>query len=388
MSVRFGSPHRRRVRLAFIQAALGACASPPPSMRLGSERIVEPAGGPSWDGVALVSAGADVAAIWSDPSGTWMRPLTSDGTARAERVRLAGRCDGGLDAVAVGRELRVACVRRGRPERGDEGAVSVVRASWSGGAFSVRRIASAGPQSRGVTIACDAEGACRLGWLDARPGDWGAWSVALEPGPSASPRRLSHPALPSGRPALLAASGLWLAAWQEWGLDRGRLVGEVRLEVDGGLTRSVERVLVPDAEPVLALTSRGIALAVRDERPAGSRPRLYVRRAGTAAELVTARSVRTVRADGPAGPLLLECAGRLVAIGPRRWSRGSGVIGLRELDAGLDAVGVERQIYLQGRDYAAVAATCVEGGLLVAFAERGDSYRQRVPLAVVPVRLH
>src|SRR5262245_52831068 len=114
--------------IALLAAAAAGCDRGGQYCALGVEHEVMHTSSKELDAIDVVAQARQTVAFWSEPAGLFARRLDLGGKPIATSVRLAARCDGGLDAVADGDALELACLvhpLRDKPD--DAGGVLVLR---------------------------------------------------------------------------------------------------------------------------------------------------------------------------------------------------------------------------------------------------------------------
>ncbi len=328
-------------------------------------------------GIDLALDGDQGIAVWSDRSGAWVVPVAAGGAPRGRRVRVGPPCDGGLATARADGGFVVACLERAMDEAGKSGHVTVLRLDASLRPAGSLSFGPAGRYSRGVALAMEGEGDVPVvAWHDGTPGAHRVWLVHAAPG--AEPRLVSREGLAAGAPSVALRDGQPIVAWAEtWFDDDGYLVGQVLVSDLRGAPRELAVIIHDDPRPVLARDGRGPLVAYRDERPAGTRARLFVQRITD--DLVgTGEPLAVGRANGTGRPHVVACEEAVTTVAPRSFGRWDVLIGLNRLGPDLGRIGIERQIYEYGVDFSLAAASCAGEHLLVLAAERGHSTR---PLA-------
>ncbi|GAB4212196.1 MAG: hypothetical protein OHK0013_34690 [Sandaracinaceae bacterium] len=340
---------------------------------LTDERNIADLIGPAPDDVVLVGEPTPSHLAWSERAGLFVRALDEG----APMERLGAACDGGL-ATSGG---LLACARRGDDAKADEGHVAI----YDPRDGTVRaRAAGVGPDGAGVGLAVDGD-RIAIVWSRAR----GASSAVYLQEPGRDPMRISRDGVRAGRPSVLwersrpGAAPALVAAWPEtWTSPEGRVVGAV-VAFEDGRPRELEPIAYDRAHPSLRHGPEGEALLVfRDRRPAGSRPRLFVRRLG---RRDVARDGVHANADGEA--LAVPCAGAVVLVAPRTHSRAERIVAIRRHDAAtLEGAGPEHQVYEHGAAFEHADARCVGHDLLIAVASRATIERPNGEVGTVRFR--
>jgi hypothetical protein len=367
--------------------ALFACASEPPvrcrfedSHTMGGSEL-----GASH--VALVSRTSGIVAVWSAREGLHARALDGEGAPTAEARRLGPECDGGIAAASVDDELVIACSRRARDDKAQDGSVALIALDARLAVRRVRSIARVGRDSLGVDLARRSDGTWSVVWHDGAVGRWAVMrarvsledtmgEVRHEGGEAegvdaqelssgvlaASPYPRVHVrASEAGEEALFVFEESWL----DGGFARGRvLVARER----GGLPIAVEELEAHDARPQLVHDGRSWVLVFRDLRRPSPRASLYARRLGDDLRPVEPAR-RVTRADTDGSPRALTCAEQLVAVVPRTWDTDV-LVGLDLLDARLRKPVPEQQVYEWSARFPFADAVCRDDAVITLVASR------------------
>jgi hypothetical protein len=371
---------------ALVAVLLAACSSADDAaVRCElSEEIPIATSEASFDAIAIERLDGSLVAFWSTAEGLFARPLASDGSGHAEARRIGSRCEGGVATSAIDGGVALACLTRRRPESDRRGGALVLRIDRE---LRVRSRASggdAGDRSHGISILAMGD-AVEVAFQDAGRSSARAW---LWPA-GGEPRLASRAETLAGPPSLAAIDGQRVLVWAETASAAdGTEVGEVRLERESVAPRRVATTVFGDARPVIGVVGERPVVAFRDERPAGSRPRLYLQRLDERWD-PDGEAIGIGRADGAAGPRLVSCDGALYAIAPRAYGS-EDLVAVHRLDESLSSACGEKQLYDVGRQFGFAEAACVrrDGGedLVVLAAERGSSDSRTVRLLTMVVR--
>lgn len=360
--------------------------------RFGHEQAVFEGEALDFDDVALVAMGAEMIALVSEPSGVYLRRLDFAGRPRRPRERIAERCLGGIDAVARGGQLLIACLRPSEVRAAGAGqAVSLYRWSAASGATVVSRFGTAGLRSRGIVVESGAR-QLLVGFHDAIVGEARTWLAALplSAADAAQPvlRVLSDAGYRGGPPSVVSRGEHDFAVWAETHDDGTGRVMWMEL-ARASSARAVFTTRHASPRPALVAQAAGegdgeLVVAFRDAREARRKTGLYLSALDTDGR-VTHQPLRVARADGVARPALRACArgSQLLAATPRTFG-GDHFVGAVRVDPTLDRVSGEQQFYEDGREFAQVALACGRDDALLAIAERGKSGARRAALRAVP----
>jgi hypothetical protein len=366
------------VALLAVHALTGLTACAPGGHRiledgceLTDEQTVAELLGPEPHDVVLVGEPAATQVAWSERTGLFARPL--DGSSEARRLGPA--CAGGL-ASSGG---LIACSRPGDDAKADPGHVAV----YDPGSGAVRfRAEGVGPDGHGVGLAVEGE-QLAVAWSSAR-GTTGA--VHLQR-PGSDAVRLSREGVRAAHPEVLweHVDGVahLVVVWSETWSDRsGRVAGIVMAQRDGR-PLELEPLAYDQALPSLRAGPDGEALVTfRDRRPAGTRPRLFVRRLGRSDEAMAG-----VHANADGEAIAMPCEGAVVLVAPRTHSRAERLVAVRRHDpVSLEGSGPEHQIYEHGAAFEHADARCVGGELLVAIASHATIERPHGEVGLVRLR--
>src|SRR6476469_5429658 len=100
----------RLALIALIALTAAGCDRGAQYCALGVEHEVMHTSSKELDAIDLVAQPKQTVAFWSEPAGAFARRLDLGGKPIAASVRRAARCDGGLDAIADGEALVLACL--------------------------------------------------------------------------------------------------------------------------------------------------------------------------------------------------------------------------------------------------------------------------------------
>ncbi|MCU0673754.1 MAG: hypothetical protein MUE69_13260 [Myxococcota bacterium] len=381
----------RRVAIVIVATvALLACASDPPVRCRFEDSHTIGASPLGASHVALVHRTSGLVAFWSAREGLYARALDAEGAATAEARRLGPECDGGIAATSVDDELVIACSRRARDDKAQDGSVALIALDDRLAVRRVRSIARVGRDSLGVDLARRSDGTWSVIWHD---GSIGAWAVRRarvsledatlapdrEDGDEGTDALVEAQELSSG---VLAASPfprvhvrasdagdealfVFEESWLDGGFARGRvLVARER----GGLPIAVEELEANDARAQLVHDGRSWVLVFRDLRRPSPRASLYARRLGDDLRPVEPAR-RVTRADTDGSPRALTCGEHLVAVVPRTWDTDV-LVGLDLLDARLRKPVPEQQVYEWSARFPFADAVCVDDAVLTLVASR------------------
>jgi hypothetical protein len=360
----------------------------------------------SFDDIALVPAGRGLVAVFSDATGTWLRPLPAQ-LAQADEAgerRLTERCEGGL-SLLQGASLWLACSRpahAGSDAAPDAGSAAPdaqaappadpaePRGLWIyelDAALAVRSARCVGAVERdGRGVALAASGShLFVAWAD---GARGAPAVQLATLPvrgwdAAQPERrtLSQPGRNGRQPALLFQGSHLYAVWSESQLAPGGETHAVLLARDGEPARLLRTVRLPDPAPRLAVDTGGLVLSFRDATAAGARPELFVARLSDA--LAFAHGPRRLgRANSEGAPVLALCGGTRAALAPLDHA-GELYVAFHPLSPELRTSEANHQYYASGREFVLAAASCAQQGVRALLAERTQPARPGAELLSV-----
>lgn len=366
---------------ALVLVTLGAAgceASQPAAVgtpcAFGEEHVLAEARGGLFFGVDLVLDGEHGRVFWSDRSGSWVRDVGDTGRPTGPATRLGPGCDGGLDAARSSDGWLLACLRREVPEAGKAGHVEVLHLDAAARVVSRASLGPAGRYSDGVSLDLDG-GVPVVAWHDGTPGAHRVWLARVEVGERVEPQLVSRPGVAAGAPTVRVVDGRAVVVWAETRFDaNGYLVGQVLLSDLHGAPREVAVIIHDDARPVLGEDEDGLLVAYRDEAPAGTLARLFVRRMADGLT-PTGEPVSVGRANGIGRATLVACEGALTTVAPRSYGRHEVLVGINRLDEELRHRHPERQIYEYGTDFSLAAADCADEHTLIVVAERGHTAR-------------
>jgi hypothetical protein len=337
--------------------------------------------------VALVSRTSGLVAVWSAREGLHARALDGEGAPTAEARRLGPECDGGIAAASVDDELVIACSRRARDDKAQDGSVALIALDARLAVRRVRSIARVGRDSLGVDLARRSDGTWSVVWHDGSVGAWAVMRtrVSLEDATldreddRGTDAHVDAQELSSG---VLAASPyprvhvreseagdealfVFEESWLDGGFARGRvLVARER----GAVPVAVEELEAHDARPQLVHDGRSWVLVFRDLRRPSPRASLYARRLGD--DLRPMEPARRVtRADTDGSPRAMTCGEQLVAVVPRTWDTDV-LVGLDLLDARLRKPVPEQQVYEWSARFPFADADCVDDAVITLVASR------------------
>jgi hypothetical protein len=362
---------------------LAACSGGADAVRCElSEEVEVGASDTAFDAVALARDAESLVAFWSTSRGLFARRLGDDGAARGPEVRIGPRCEGGV-AAASGDRIGLACSTRGRAESDRRGGALVLSLDRELSVRERRIGGEVGERSQGIAIALRGERA-DVAFHDSGRSGARAWFWPA----GEEPHLASRSETMAGAPSLAMIEDGPALLWAEMAIgDDGTEVGEVRLERASVAPRRIATVVYGDSRPVLGRIGDRFVVAFRDERPAGSRTRLYVQALDDRWD-PTGVAVEIGRADGAGGPRLVPCDGALYAIAPRGYGS-EDLVAVHRLNPELRSVCGEKQLYDVGRQFALAEAVCTSanGGedLVVLTAERGTSDSPSVRLLTMIV---
>lgn len=371
----------RGLPLLALTLALGCDAVDPATdhCAFGEDHVIGTTGGALFDGIDLAMDHDRALAVWSDRAGLFARLVEGHGRPLGDAHRLGPPCDGGVaDARSPG-GWWVACLRRAVPEKDAPGGVTLFALDDSLALRREHTFGRAGRYSTGVALAPDGDGVW-VAWHDGTPGDHVAWlaRVGAEQAPG-EPWRVSRTGLAAGAPDVVVEDGEPVVAWAEtWFGDDGYLVGQVLVSDGRAAPSEVAVIIHEDPRPVLLEDGDGgLLVGWRDEQPAGTHPRLILQRLGTDHRPVGEPQI-VGRANGLGRPYLLECEDAITTVAPRTYGHWDVLVGINRMDAHLERLSVERQIYEYGVDFSLAAAACTGDHLLLLAAERGNTAHPRV----------
>ncbi len=341
-----------------VHILAGACP-------FGTETHLFDLDGPMLDGLAIAateSGGAYVA--WSERSGLFGVTLDHDGHASGARDRLGPECTGGVDVLADGSRTLVACAIDGDVERGDRGAV-VVYAHDASSTSVIDRREGVG-DGQGVALARGPSSVV-VGWQDATSSSSAAWMATV--GDAADPIRLSRGGYRSTAPVIAFQGQTRMIVWGELGIDEhGDPAGRLQLQVGNRGPRAVSSIAYELALPSIVPDAAGPILALRDRRPAGSRPAMQLARVDPDARELTMHAGAPANAAG--GGVAVPCQGGVMVVAPRTHSRTERLVSVRRHGADLEGLGPEQQIYEHAATFEWTDAVCLGDRLLVVFGSR------------------
>jgi hypothetical protein len=371
-------------RALALSILLGACraGAMPEHCELGREQAVVRVAAKDFDAIELAQTEQGPLALWSEPGGTFARPLHEDGRPRGGVVRVGPRCEGGLAATGDGAELELACLRHGTDQKpGDNGGLLVQRLSRELRVTRRAVLGAAGPLSEGVSLARSDRG-FEVAWHDASPDVHRVWWAST--GEAASARAISAPGRMAFAPSILARGESTVVAWAENWVERERLRSRIAFHDSRAATRGLLRIAHPTAAPRLLSSDQGLVLAYRDRPRETDKAGLYVARLGSDGEPLE-RPVRVGRADGVGRPALCACMGGIVLATPRTYG-GDYFVGINWLSPELQRLRGEQQFYEDSHAFTQVAAQCLGSHALLLVAEFPQLQRETTTLRAVPYR--
>ena len=395
--------------LAALLLLFGLDGQVEPRCSFGPDRVVAASRGKRIDAVALCFDHEGPVAFWSDIDGLFARRLDAGGRPTASAIRLAARCQGGIDARPGETGFVVACLRRpfwqqpaleasadggietGYADADARSARSRARISdptelneRSGGVevstvtprlaiASQVRFAGAGTMSRGISLGAGG-GRLRVARHDGSPGRQQVWLAVIDPVERSSPRVISDPLRLARAPALAPGDKDWVV-WAETWMQGERSRGQVTLYDGKGAPRRLLDVSYANADPrIIAVEGRRL-LTYRQRRNSVDRPGLYFAWMDEDGR-VLGEPVRVARADADAPPAVDPCLGGLVVAAPRTYGA-SQFIGVNLIELSLDKRGGEQHFYDISRKMSLAAAACPGAGSLLLAAEQGVSSQKQ-----------
>lgn len=327
--------------------------------------------------LAMVSREVGLVAIWSSREGLHARALDVHGAPTDETTRVGPECEGGIAAASDGEGVVIACSRRARVDKGQDGNVVLIELDTALVARRARPIAQVGRDSLGVDLAARADGSWSVIWHDGTPGAW-AVSRARVRWDDDSPvdaQELSSGVLaasPYPRVHVRGGDGgeealfVFEESWRDGGFARGRVL----VARERGSPIAVEELEAHDARAQLVHDGRSWVLVFRDLRRPSPRGSLYARRLGD--DLRPIEPVRRVtRADTDGSPRALHCREHLVAVVPRTWDTDV-LVGLDLLDARLRKPLPEQQVYEWSARFPFADAVCRDDAVITLVASRAE----------------
>lgn len=367
-----GSVRISLLALALVPCVLAACGDQGEvhilggACPFGDETRLFDLDGPMLDGIAVTATDGGTAAYvaWSERSGLFGVSLDHQGHASGERERLGPSCTGGLDVLADGARVLVACAIQGAVERNDRGAV-VVYARTASGASVIDRREGVG-DGYGVALASGGDRVV-LGWQDATGSSSAAWIATL--GDGRDPVRVSRGGFRATAPAIAFEGDTRLVLWGElWNDDEGHAEGRVELQVGNRGPRVVSTLAYELALPTLIPDANGAILVMRDRRPAGTRPALQLARVTSEARELAMQVGAPANAAG--GGVAVGCQGSVMVVAPRTHSRTERLVSVRRHGEDLAGLGPEQQIYEHAATFEWADAACLGDRTLVVFGSR------------------
>jgi hypothetical protein len=372
-----------RFALIALLAAAAGCDRGGQYCALGVEHEVMHTSSKELDAIDVVAQARQTVALWSEPAGLFARRLDLGGKPIAASVRLAARCDGGLDAVADGDALELACLvhpLRDKPD--DAGGVLVLRLRVDLQIEHSELIGSAGDLSQGVALA-RGDGGLELAWHDGSPLVQRVWWMSLAT--HGTPRVVSEAGRVASAPSMAVLAGHSVLVWAETWMEQGELHGRVAASEGRGAPRTLQQVTHVGAMPQLFALGSALVLGFRDLRP-GSKTGLYLARVA-APGAPEPPAARVGRADGVGRPALEACMNGVVAATPRTYG-GDYFVGVNWLDASLRRARGEQQFYQDSHAFTQVALACAGTHALLLIAEFPQLQRESSALRAIPYQCH
>lgn len=372
----------------FVCACRSSAASEPVACRFLQEHVIRRSPHLAFDGVALAAIEVDgrphALAVWSEPSGWYLRRLAVDGSSAGTQQRLGDRCRGGVAVAADRRGVELLCSRTAAGQ-GTAGALVHRSAAPSFSLGPEVQLAALGSLSVGLSAVVQGR-FLWVGYSDADPDAQAAMVAQVVRADPARPpnwKRISRVGHAAGAPSLLVHGDAppW-AAFSEVFLDGGRVQAELRAARGLTKARSIMAVRSAEAAPRLVFAFGRTYMVYRD-RPSAAPPGLFAVTLGPSAR-PDREPVRLARADGEAVPALCSCEQGLFTATPRVYA-GDYFIGVNRLSAGLSRLAPEQQFYEDSRAFFQVVATCAGDRLLLLVAERAQPGQPGAVLRTVPV---
>jgi hypothetical protein len=345
-------------------------------------RVASARGG--FTAVRIAHRGDGYVAAWTSSAGSYVRAIDASGAPASDAHRIGNHCDAGFDVTETPSGLAIACLYAPVVAQDKQGLVSLIQTDADGHVVMRRTFGDVGSGTRGVSVASTGEGLA-VAYFDGALASVLFADVGDEPKPE--PRVVSREGPTAGPPHLFVDGDRLLLTWAETIVDpmTDSLVGEVLIsDLDNEPVRFAN-VLYDDAQPRIARDAEGLVVGFRDENPAGSRVGLFVARAGSNLEREGEPS-RVGRSDAASGVSLFPCADGLYAVAPHSYSRREMLVGVSRLDARLESIAGERQIYTSGERYEHGTGTCADGAALILVAERGRTPAEEVELKAMTLR--
>ncbi|MCB9591452.1 MAG: hypothetical protein H6719_01860 [Sandaracinaceae bacterium] len=331
--------------------------------------------GPSFDGVALASAGDGAWLVWSERSGTYARRLGPHGAPEADARRLGPACPGGVAALEHDGALLVACVTPGDRDRDREGTLLLSRVTDE--VTLLGRVAPVADESRDPDLAAEGNRVL-VGWRDADAFAARARVAELGPEGLGEPWTLSSEETLSSAPSLRFIDGALHFAWTESWFHQGRPAGHLLVRREGDPPRPSLGVNDIDVHTQLTADARGPLVTLRDRRGRSTQHRSFAGRLDADLRLTTDAIHSPARADANDGhPMIVPCGPYLFSVTTRRSSREVTMVSLRRLDADLEPLEGEQQIYEYHARFPQAVGVCVDDRLLVAVGERETDVQPR-----------
>ncbi|MCA9609477.1 MAG: hypothetical protein KC619_27940 [Myxococcales bacterium] len=347
--------------------------------------------GPLFDGVALTAVGERVSVVWSERAGLFLRELGPHGAPTAPARRLGPPCPGGVAATGYEGNLLVACLAPGDRDRDRDGALTLL--SVGERTETVGRVGPIAEESRDPVLAVDGARAV-VGWRDADVFVARARTSELGPEGLGEPDALSSEETLASAPSLRFVDHVLFAAWTESWFQDGRPSGHLLVRRDGDPPRPSLTVNDIDVRTHLTSDDRGLLVTLRDRRGRSTSHRSFVGRLDELLRLEPSALESPARADGEDGhPTLVPCGEHVFSVATRRSSREVTMVTLRRLNADLEPVEAEQQIYEYHARFPQAVGLCVEDRLLLAVGERESDAQPHPRLATYelvcgPGRVH
>lgn len=317
--------------------------------------------------------------VWSERAGLFAREVGPHGAPSNPPRRLGPACPGGVAAATHEGALLVACVAPGDRDRDRDGALLLIRAGER-----VEVIGRAGPiaeESRDPDLAVDGARVV-VGWRDADVFVARARAAELGPEGLGAPETLSSEETLASAPSLAFIDHALHAAWTESWFHEGRPSGHLLVRREGDPPRPSLDVGDVDVRTHLTSDARGPMVTLRDRRGRSGSHRAFVGRLDEQLRLEASALESPSRADASDGrPMLVPCGEHVFSVATRRSSREVTMVTLRRLDADLEPVEAEQQIYEYHARFPQAVGACLEGRLLLAVGERESEVQPRPRLA-------
>ncbi len=307
-------------------------------------------------------------ALWSEPTGAYARRGDLHGRPLGAARRLGAACAGGIAAAIYQSDLLIACLRPGDRDRGRQGALTVYRLGES--MATLGGVGPIGAESRDPSVAVDRSRAV-IGWRNADVFVARARLVEISQGSLGEPSWLSTEENLSSAPSLTFHRGRLIHAWTESWVHNGSPVGQLLIRREGLPPRPSLTVHDIDVHTFLTADASGPMVAVRDTRPRGARHRSFIGRLDDQFALDEEDLESPGRADAADGhPMLVPCAGHVFSVATRRSSREVTMVTIRRLNAALEPVEGEHQIYEYHARFVQAVGVCVQERVLLLVGER------------------